>query len=46
MRNAEINVEDIEAELASFGPIYIDGWIDYGKEVVKPGLGYSKDEIC
>ena len=32
--NSETNIELIQEELASFGPITIDEWILYGKELV------------
>ena len=42
LTNSEINLQLIQQELASFGPITLDEWILYGKELIKPGLDYAK----
>ena len=41
-RDAQSNVQKIEEDLNNFGPITEKDWVQYMKEVVKPGLNYAR----
>ena len=41
-KDAQLNVQKIEEELHDFGPISEQDWVQYAKEVVKPGLDYAR----
>ena len=41
-RDAQSNVQKIEEDLHNFGPITEEDWVQYAKEVVKPGLDYAR----
>ena len=41
-RDAQSNFQKLEEDLTNFGPITEEDWVQYAKEVVKPGLDYAR----